>query len=91
VAAKLARRAGHRYVPKRFKQAIDRARAAGNPVPTAANICRRRSEGFDVILAADRRDLTAEALVVDASKPYHDLLTSARDQVPPLLARRCSA
>lgn len=48
VAAGLPRRDGQRYVPNRFKQAIDRARAAGNPVPTVANICRRRSEGFDV-------------------------------------------
>lgn len=72
-AAKLRRRDGHLYVPSRFKQGIDRARAAGNPVPTVANICRRRSEGFDVILAADRPDLTVESLVVDETKRYHDL------------------
>lgn len=73
VAAGLPRRDGQRYVPNRFKQAIDRARAAGNPVPTVANICRRRSEGFDVILAADRPDLTAESLVAYEDVPYHDL------------------
>jgi HKD family nuclease len=75
VAARLPRADGQRYVPNRFKQSIDRARAAGNPVPTVANICRRQSEGFDVILAADRPDLTAESLVVQETKTYHDLFS----------------
>ena len=65
VAAKLRRRDGQRYVPTRFKQSIDRACHARNPVPTVTNICRHQTEGFDVILKENRPDLTVESLVVD--------------------------
>ena len=38
-------------------------------------MCRRQTEGFDVILNANRPYLTVESLVVDTTKPYHDLFT----------------
>lgn len=75
-AARLPQRDGKPYVPNRFKQGIDRARRTGDPVPLVARICRYQTTGFDVIRVARRRDLTVEALVVDASKPYHDLFTA---------------
>jgi len=76
VAVGIPRLDGQRYVPTRFLQGLNRVRDDGaDAVTLASNICRRRSEGFDVILAADRWDLTVEALVLDADKPYHDLFS----------------
>lgn len=73
VAARLPRADGRAYVPNYFKRGLDAACAANNPVPLVARICDRQTEGFDVILEHGSADLTVEALVVDASKPYHDL------------------
>ncbi|MGI8576296.1 MAG: hypothetical protein ACR2MA_13460 [Egibacteraceae bacterium] len=73
VEAKLSTPSGRVYVPSRFKQAIDRARNGADPVQLVTRICRHASEGFDVLLAHDRPDLTVEQLVVDAARPYHDL------------------
>jgi HKD family nuclease len=75
VAARLETKEGRRYVPTRFKQGIERARDRGDPVRMVYRICRHQTGGFDVILGADRPDLTVEALVVDETKPYHDLFT----------------
>lgn len=76
VAAKLPRADGQPYIPHRFKQAIDRARAGGDPVLVVTRMCRRQTEGFDVILEANRPDLTVESLVVDDEKAYHDLFVT---------------
>jgi HKD family nuclease len=81
MAAALIQNNGRRYVPSRFKQGIERARAGGDPVLLVARICRRQTEGFDVILGADRADLTVEALVVNQTKPYHDLFTERTRQL----------
>ena len=76
VEARLSRRDGQHYIPHRFRQAIDRGRERGDPVTVVASICRRQTEGFDVLLEADRPELTVEALVVDRRKPYHDLFSA---------------
>lgn len=72
--AKLQKESGGTYNPSRFGQAIARARAGqGDPVRIVTSICRRRSSGFDILFENGRRDLTVEVLVLDPSKPYHDL------------------
>ena len=73
VAAKLPRADGKPYVPNYFKRALDNWCGQNNPVPLVATICRRQTEGFDVILAHGAWKPTVEALVVDAKRPYHDL------------------
>ncbi len=73
VAANIPRRDGQRYVPNRFKQGIDRARVNGDPVRLVFNMCRHKTEGFDVLLSANEPDLTVEALVIDTENDYHDL------------------
>lgn len=90
VAAKLPREDGGNYVPSRFRQAIERARAGADPVALVTRICRTQSRGFDVLLNADRADLTVEQLVLDGKRPYHDLfkeetkrLSAARLQLFP--------
>lgn len=74
-AAPLKRADGGKYVPSRFLQGINRAEASGEPVDLVARICRRESDGYDIIAGSGRRDLTVESLVVDASKPYHHLFS----------------
>jgi HKD family nuclease len=81
VAAGLRTKEDRRYVPTRFKQAIERAEDGGDPVRLVYRICRHQTGGFDVILSADRPKLTVEALVVDETKPYHDLFTDSTRQV----------
>jgi HKD family nuclease len=73
VDANLSTPSGRVYVPSRFKQAIDRVRNGADPVQLVTRICRHASEGFDILLAHNRPDLTVEQLVVDAARPYHDL------------------
>jgi hypothetical protein len=75
VAAGLRRRDGQRYVPHRFREGIERARERRDPVSLVGRICHRQTEGFDVLLEADRPELTVEALVVDPAKPYHDIFS----------------
>lgn len=77
VEEELRTKEDRRYVPTRFKQGIERAKNGGDPVRLVYRICRHQTGGFDVILAADRPDLTVEYLVVDNSKPYHDLFTDS--------------
>lgn len=77
VIAKLPTRKGRHYVPTRFLQAIRRAEAGGDPVLLVYRMCRYETDGFGVILDADRADLTVESLVVDTAKPYHDLFTDS--------------
>lgn len=77
VTYQLMTKQGRRYVPTRFLQGIHRAETGGDPVQLVYRICRYQTEGFDVILEADRPDLTVESLVVDAAKPYHDLFTES--------------
>jgi hypothetical protein len=73
VAAKLPRADGKAYIPHYYKRGLDNACAAGEPVPFVARLCKRQTEGFDVMLAAGERDLTVEALVMDVNKTYHNL------------------
>lgn len=76
MAAKLPKENGEAYRPGRFRQQIARARKnEADPVGIVRGICRRRSPGFDVILESGRRDLTVEAIVLDTTKPYHDLFS----------------
>lgn len=77
VADRLTTKQGRQYVPTRFLQGIRRAEASGDPVQLVYRICRYQTDGFDVILDADRPDLTVESLVIDTAKPYHDLFTEA--------------
>jgi HKD family nuclease len=81
VEAKLQTKKGHLYVPTRFLQGIRRAEDGGDPVQLVYRICRYQTDGFDVILTANRPDLTVESLVVDVEKPYHDLFTDATREV----------
>jgi hypothetical protein len=72
--ADLKRKDGKKYVPSRFRQQLERCRnGEADPVELTKRICRRQTEGFDVILESLRSDLTVEALVLDSQKPYHDL------------------
>lgn len=81
VADRLMTKQGRRYVPTRFLQGIRRAEAGGDPVQLVYRICRYQTEGFDVIRDADRPDLTVESLVVDTTRPYHDLFTESTRQL----------
>ncbi len=77
VAANLPRADGQVYRPTRFKQALDRVTDGAGAVAFVHRLWNRcQSDGFDTILASDRADLTAEWLVVDESKPYHDLFSA---------------
>jgi HKD family nuclease len=72
-ATDIRRLDGQKYVPNRFRQGIQRAEQNGDPVRLVFNMCRHKTEGFDVLLEANHPELTVEALVVDAGKDYHDL------------------
>ena len=74
VAADLKQADGRRYDPTRLLVAIRRARAGErDPVKLVTDTIRRHTEGLDILLHGGRVDLTLEWLVVDESKPYHDL------------------
>lgn len=89
LAAKLPKEDGGTYNPGRFRQQISRAQAGNaDPVGIVTGICRRRTPGFDVIFESGRQDLTVESLVVDISKPYHDLFS---DRTRSLCAQRMRA
>ncbi len=64
---------GNLYRPTRFLVGINRARDGGDPFELVSRLCRRQTGGFDIILEHDQPLLTVEALVVDETKPYHDL------------------
>lgn len=76
VDAKLPTESGRPYVPSRFKQAINRARDGADPVRLVTQMCRHRTDGFDIFFVNDRPDLAVERLVLDAGKPYHDLFSA---------------
>lgn len=88
VAAKLPTSSGRAYVPSRFKQALNRCSNGADPVLLVTRMCRQSSGGFDVLLANKRADLTVEQLVLDATKPYHDLF---KGQTRELSAARLQA
>ena len=73
VAAKLRKDNGHLYVPGGLRLQIEGKRGEGDPVRIAARICRKGTDGFDVILKAGEPKLTVEWLGADAAKPYHSL------------------
>jgi hypothetical protein len=87
-APDIRRRDGQKYVPSRFRQGIQRAEENGDPVRLVFNMCRHKTEGFDVLLEANRPELTVEALVVDAAKDYHDLF---QEETKRLSAERLEA
>jgi HKD family nuclease len=76
VEANLEQADGRRYYPTRLLVAINRARAGErDPVKLVADTIRRHTDGLDLLLAGGRVDLTLEWLVLDESKPYHDLFS----------------
>jgi HKD family nuclease len=66
---------GKLYRPNRFLAGINRARDQGDPFDLVRRLCRRQTEGFDIILKYDEPLLTVESLVVDEGKSYHHLFT----------------
>ena len=64
-----------RYAPTRFKQQIDRAYAEDALVPAVASIVRDTTKGFGHLADAGREDLMLESLVVDETRPYHELFS----------------
>jgi hypothetical protein len=75
----IPRRDGTRqkYAAVRYKQQIERAYSKGDLVAAVTRIVSRRTEGFGHLEEANRPDLMVENLVLDTSKPYHRLFTSA--------------
>lgn len=65
-----------KYAAVRYKQQIDRGYESGLLVPAIAGIVKSRSSGFDHLEEAQRPDLMLETLVLDESKPYHQLFVS---------------
>lgn len=75
-----------RYAAVRYKQQIERAYENDELVPAIARIVRRPTLGFGHLEEAGRPDLMVETLVLDTSKPYHDLfspktIAAARDRM----------
>lgn len=64
-----------KYAATRYKQAIDRGHDEGLLLTTVANILRRPTVGFGHLEAARRPDLMLETLVLDETKPYHNLFS----------------
>src|SRR4051812_34018339 len=62
------------YWAKRFLQAVKRAEKNDALLEFVHRLIRQEevSRGFLILKKAGRLDLTAEALVVDTGKPYHD-------------------
>ncbi len=62
-----------KYAAVRYKQQIMRARENDVLVPAVAKIIKKRTTGHDHLVAADRKDLLLENLVIDQNKLYHRL------------------
>lgn len=76
VAADLPRADGQHYYPTRLLVAINRAREGDrDPVKLVTDTIRRRTKGLGILLRAGRVELTLEWLVLDETKPYHDLFS----------------
>jgi hypothetical protein len=62
------------YWPKRFLQAVKRAKKNGELFPFVERLVQEGepSRGFFILKKAERLDLTVEALVIDEEKPYKD-------------------
>jgi HKD family nuclease len=76
VAADLPRADGERYYPTRLLVAINRARdGERDPVKLVVDTIRRPTDGLGILLRAGLVELTIEWLVLDESKPYHDLFS----------------
>jgi hypothetical protein len=73
------------YWPKRFLQAVKRAKKSGELFPFVERLVQadEPSRGFFILKKAGRLDLTVEALVIDEAKPYKD-----RVEFPTLEAAR---
>lgn len=85
LAARLKKKNGHIYNPSGLRLQLEGKRGPKEPVPIAASICKSGTEGFDTIHEANRPDLTIEFLVVDPTRPYHDLFP---EETRTLSARR---
>lgn len=68
---------GRPYVAARFKQAVERGFSEGTLVPTVAQMVRKRTDGYDLLVAAGRPDLLVETLLLDTNRSYHHLFSSA--------------
>jgi hypothetical protein len=74
VAADVPRADGEQYYPTRLLVAINAARdGERDPVKVVSDTIRRHTDGLDILLWGGRVDLTLEWLVLDETKPYHDL------------------
>jgi hypothetical protein len=74
VTADLPRADGERYYPTRLLVAIKGARdGERDPVKVVTDTIRRQTGGLNILLRAGLVELTLEWLVLDESKPYHDL------------------
>jgi len=66
-----------KYAANRYKQQIDKAHAEHRLVAAISQIVSRPTQGFGHLENAGRDDLMVETLVLDASKPYHQLFPAA--------------
>jgi hypothetical protein len=66
-----------KYAANRYKQQIDKAHAEHRLVAAIGQIVSRPTQGFGHLENAGRDDLMVETLVLDASKPYHQLFPAA--------------
>jgi len=66
-----------KYAANRYKQQIDKAHAEHRLVAAISQIVGRLTQGFGHLENAGRDDLMVETLVLDASKPYHQLFPAA--------------
>ena len=69
-----------KYAANRYKQQIDTAQADHRLVSAIGRIVSRRTQGFGHLEDAERPDLMVETLVLDASKPYHQLFPATTVQ-----------
>jgi hypothetical protein len=81
-----------KYAANRYKQQIDRAYAEHRLVAAIVQIVSRRTEGFGHLEEAERPDLMVETLVLNDSKPYHQLfptttVQAARERMAQYAAR----
>lgn len=65
-----------KYAANRYKQQIDKGYANGQLVSAIDRIVSRPTQGFGHLEEAERPDLMVEALVLDASRPYHELFSA---------------
>jgi len=70
-----------KYAANRYKQQIDKAHVDHQLVLAIGRIVSRPTQGFGHLEDAGRDDLMVETLVLDASKPYHQLFPEGTVQM----------